>query len=125
WRRDDAPGNRSVRSITPHERAPGRPRRSLPTMFGWDDWWIGPTDREYPVTRGLHVGFRARDRAQVDASGRPRSTRRYRAGAAHAVRPDLLRRLPARPDPTASRRSMTTARKPCPTAASTTCGSAS
>ena len=36
-------------------------------MVGWDDWWIGPTDREHPVTRGLHVGFRARDRTQVDA----------------------------------------------------------
>ena len=36
-------------------------------QVGWDDWWIGPTDSEHPVTRGLHVGFRARDRAQVDA----------------------------------------------------------
>jgi catechol 2,3-dioxygenase-like lactoylglutathione lyase family enzyme len=36
-------------------------------MVGWHDWWIGPTDSEHPVTRGLHVGFRARDRAQVDA----------------------------------------------------------
>jgi catechol 2,3-dioxygenase-like lactoylglutathione lyase family enzyme len=36
-------------------------------MVGWDDWWIAPTDSEHPVTRGLHVGFRARDRAQVDA----------------------------------------------------------
>jgi len=36
-------------------------------MVGWDDWWIGPEDREHPVTRGLHVGFRAADRAQVDA----------------------------------------------------------
>jgi catechol 2,3-dioxygenase-like lactoylglutathione lyase family enzyme len=36
-------------------------------MVGWDDWWIGPTDREHPVTRGLHVGFRARDREQVRA----------------------------------------------------------
>jgi catechol 2,3-dioxygenase-like lactoylglutathione lyase family enzyme len=35
-------------------------------MVGWDDWWIGPTDREHPVTRGLHVGFRAGDRTQVD-----------------------------------------------------------
>jgi catechol 2,3-dioxygenase-like lactoylglutathione lyase family enzyme len=33
----------------------------------WEDWAIGPTDREHPVTRGLHVGFRARARAQVDA----------------------------------------------------------
>jgi catechol 2,3-dioxygenase-like lactoylglutathione lyase family enzyme len=36
-------------------------------MIGWDDWWIGPTDDEHPLTRALHVGFRARDRAQVDA----------------------------------------------------------
>jgi catechol 2,3-dioxygenase-like lactoylglutathione lyase family enzyme len=33
----------------------------------WEDWVIGPADREHPVTRGLHVGFSARDRAQVDA----------------------------------------------------------
>ena len=33
----------------------------------WEDWIVGPADREHPVTRGLHVGFRARDRAQVDA----------------------------------------------------------
>jgi catechol 2,3-dioxygenase-like lactoylglutathione lyase family enzyme len=36
-------------------------------MVGWEDWWIGPTDGEHPVTRGLHVGFRAPDRAAVDA----------------------------------------------------------
>ena len=36
-------------------------------MVGWEDWWIGPLDREHPVTRGLHVGFRAPDRAAVDA----------------------------------------------------------
>src|SRR5918998_194676 len=36
-------------------------------LVEWEDWDIGPTDREHPVTRGLHVGFRARDRAQVDA----------------------------------------------------------
>jgi catechol 2,3-dioxygenase-like lactoylglutathione lyase family enzyme len=36
-------------------------------LVEWDDWDIGRTDREHPVTRGLHVGFRARDRAQVDA----------------------------------------------------------
>ena len=33
----------------------------------WEDWAIGPTDREHPVTRGLHVGFRASSRAAVDA----------------------------------------------------------
>jgi catechol 2,3-dioxygenase-like lactoylglutathione lyase family enzyme len=69
-------------------------------LVEWENWAIGPTDREHPVTRRLHVGFRARDRAQVDAfwqagveAGVPR---RGRAGAAHALRPDLLRRVPAR-----------------------------
>jgi catechol 2,3-dioxygenase-like lactoylglutathione lyase family enzyme len=33
----------------------------------WEDWDIMPTDAEHPVSRGLHVAFRARDRAQVDA----------------------------------------------------------
>ncbi len=37
------------------------------TLVEWEDWAIGPTDREHPVTRGLHVGFRAPDRAAVDA----------------------------------------------------------
>jgi CubicO group peptidase (beta-lactamase class C family) len=32
-------------------------------LVEWNDWDIGPTDRKHPVTRGLHVGFRARDRA--------------------------------------------------------------
>src|SRR5262249_38998012 len=36
-------------------------------LVEWEDWDIGAADREHPVTRGLHVGFRARDRAQVDA----------------------------------------------------------
>src|SRR5262249_58070109 len=36
-------------------------------LVEWEDWDIGATDAEHPVTRGLHVGFRARDRAQVDA----------------------------------------------------------
>jgi catechol 2,3-dioxygenase-like lactoylglutathione lyase family enzyme len=36
-------------------------------LVEWDDWAIGPTDDRHPVTRRLHVGFRARDHAQVDA----------------------------------------------------------
>jgi len=36
-------------------------------LVEWEDWDIGATDREHPLTRGLHVGFCARDRAQVDA----------------------------------------------------------
>ena len=33
----------------------------------WDYWDIVATNRTHPVTRGLHVGFRARDREHVDA----------------------------------------------------------
>jgi catechol 2,3-dioxygenase-like lactoylglutathione lyase family enzyme len=36
-------------------------------LVEWEDWDIGPADGKHPLTRGLHVGFRARDRAQVDA----------------------------------------------------------
>jgi catechol 2,3-dioxygenase-like lactoylglutathione lyase family enzyme len=36
-------------------------------LVEWEDLAIGPTDGEHPVTRGLHVGFRAPDRAAVDA----------------------------------------------------------
>src|SRR5215208_3903780 len=36
-------------------------------LVEWEDWAISPTDREHPVTRGLHVGFRAPSRAAVDA----------------------------------------------------------
>ena len=43
------------------------PSHANAELVEWDDWAIGPTDREHPVTRGLHVGFRAGDRAQVEA----------------------------------------------------------
>jgi len=36
-------------------------------LVEWEDWAIGPTDPEHPVTRGLHVGFRAPGREAVDA----------------------------------------------------------
>jgi catechol 2,3-dioxygenase-like lactoylglutathione lyase family enzyme len=36
-------------------------------LVEWGDWDIGATDREHPVTRGLHVGFRAPSREAVDA----------------------------------------------------------
>jgi catechol 2,3-dioxygenase-like lactoylglutathione lyase family enzyme len=35
-------------------------------LVGWEEWWIGATDREHPVTHGLHVGFRAPSREAVD-----------------------------------------------------------
>jgi catechol 2,3-dioxygenase-like lactoylglutathione lyase family enzyme len=33
----------------------------------WEYWDFVATNEAHPVTRGLHLGFRARDRAQVDA----------------------------------------------------------
>jgi catechol 2,3-dioxygenase-like lactoylglutathione lyase family enzyme len=36
-------------------------------LVEWEDWDIGPTDGEHPVTRGLHIGFRAPSREVVDA----------------------------------------------------------
>ena len=36
-------------------------------LVEWYDWAIDPADRERPVTRGLHVGFRAPSREAVDA----------------------------------------------------------
>lgn len=35
-------------------------------LVEWEDWAIGPPDGEHPVARGLHVAFRAPDRAAVD-----------------------------------------------------------
>jgi catechol-2,3-dioxygenase len=43
------------------------PSHADAALVEWEDWAIGPTDREHPVTRGLHVGFRAPSRAAVDA----------------------------------------------------------
>jgi catechol 2,3-dioxygenase-like lactoylglutathione lyase family enzyme len=36
-------------------------------LVEWEDWGIVPTDSEHPVTRGLHVGFRAATRDAVNA----------------------------------------------------------
>ena len=36
-------------------------------LVEWEDWDIGAADREHPVARGLHVGFRAPSREAVDA----------------------------------------------------------
>ena len=53
----------------------------------WEDWVVGPADREHPVTRGLHVGFRARDRAQVDAFWRAGVDAGHRGDGAPGPRP--------------------------------------
>ncbi|HEX5193452.1 MAG TPA: VOC family protein [Solirubrobacteraceae bacterium] len=43
------------------------PSHADAALVEWEDWDIGVTDREHPVTRGLHVGFRAPSPAAVDA----------------------------------------------------------
>jgi catechol 2,3-dioxygenase-like lactoylglutathione lyase family enzyme len=43
------------------------PVRGDGDLVEWQDWDLGATDREHPVSRGLHVGFRAPDHAAVDA----------------------------------------------------------
>jgi catechol 2,3-dioxygenase-like lactoylglutathione lyase family enzyme len=42
------------------------PVRGDSQLVEWEDWDLFATDREHPVSRGLHVGFRASDRAAVD-----------------------------------------------------------
>jgi catechol 2,3-dioxygenase-like lactoylglutathione lyase family enzyme len=57
-------------------------------MVGWDDWWIGQVDGEHPVAHGLHVGFRARDRAQVDAFWQAGVAAGHRDDGAPGPRPE-------------------------------------
>jgi catechol 2,3-dioxygenase-like lactoylglutathione lyase family enzyme len=56
-------------------------------LVEWQDWDIGPTDRDHRLTRGLHVGFRAPDRAAVDAFWRAGIAAGYRDDGAPAARP--------------------------------------
>ena len=56
-------------------------------LVEWDDWDIGATDREHPVTRGLHVGFRAPSRDAVDACWQA-GINGYRDDGAPVPRPD-------------------------------------
>ena len=63
------------------------PSHADEAMVGWEDWWIGPTDDGHPLTRGLHAGFRARDRAQVDAFWRAGVDAGYRNDGEPGPRP--------------------------------------
>src|SRR5207249_10275645 len=98
-------------------------------LVEWEDWAICPTDREHPVTRGLHVGFRARDRAQVDAFWRAGVDAGYRDDGAPGPRtqyaPTYYGGFLLDPTATASRRSAAISMRLRPSATSTTCGSAS
>jgi catechol 2,3-dioxygenase-like lactoylglutathione lyase family enzyme len=56
-------------------------------LVEWDDWCIGPSDGDHPVVRGLHVGFRAADRAAVDRFWQAGIDAGYRDDGAPGPRP--------------------------------------
>ena len=53
----------------------------------WGEFAMGPATPDRPVTRRLHVGFGARDRAQVDAFWRAGVDAGYRSDGAPGERP--------------------------------------
>src|SRR5436309_14856685 len=57
-------------------------------LVEWEDWDIGATDREHPVSRGLHVGFRAPSRAAVDAFRQAGIDAGYRDDGGFLLDPD-------------------------------------
>ena len=57
-------------------------------MVEWYDWAIDRADRERPVTRGLHVGFRAPSREAVDAFWQAGIDAGYRDDGAPGPRTD-------------------------------------
>ncbi len=64
------------------------PYRASAELVEWEDWDVGPTDGEHALTRGLHVAFRARDRAQADAFRQAGVDAGYRADGAFLLDPD-------------------------------------
>jgi hypothetical protein len=70
-------------------------------LVEWYDWAIDLTDGERPVTRGLHVGFRAPSREAVEAFWQAGIDAGYRDRGAPGPRtiygPGPPRRLPDRP----------------------------
>src|SRR5919201_4600468 len=66
WADDKAKPGSGGRVPVPTVLGP-EPSRADAAIIEWADWDILATDREHPVTRGLHVGFRAPSREAVDA----------------------------------------------------------
>ena len=81
-RRDLAASERFYRTVLSVLDA--EPSHADAELVEWEDWDIGPTDREHPVTRGLHVGFRAPSRVAVDAFWQAGIDAGYRDGGAPA-----------------------------------------
>jgi catechol 2,3-dioxygenase-like lactoylglutathione lyase family enzyme len=63
------------------------PSHASAELVEWADWDIGPTDPEHPVTRGLHVAFRAPSREAVDAFWQAGIDAGYRDDGAPGPRP--------------------------------------
>lgn len=61
-------------------------------LVEWEDWDIGATDREHPVTRGPQVGLRAPSRETVDAFWRAGIEAGYRDDGAPGARSPRHRR---------------------------------
>jgi catechol 2,3-dioxygenase-like lactoylglutathione lyase family enzyme len=74
--------NRTVLSVLGAE-----PSHADAELVEWEDWDIGATDREHPLTRGLHVGFRAPSREAVDAFWQAGIDAGYRDDGAPGPRP--------------------------------------
>jgi catechol 2,3-dioxygenase-like lactoylglutathione lyase family enzyme len=104
------------------------PSQADAELVEWD-WAIGATDREYPVTRGLHVGFRAPSREAVDAFWQAGIDAGYRddgaPGPRTIYRPDYYGGFLLDADGNSAEAGHTEREHPRPTAASTTSGSAS
>jgi catechol 2,3-dioxygenase-like lactoylglutathione lyase family enzyme len=98
-------------------------------LVEWEDWDIGPMDREHLPTTGLHVGFRAPNRAAVDAFWQAGIDAGYRDDGVPGPRAeygsDYYGGFLLDPDGNSAEAVHYERAAPCPTAASTTCGSAS
>src|ERR671937_239963 len=66
WADDKAKPGSGGRVPVPTVLGP-EPSRADAAIIEWADWDILATNRQHPVTRGLHVGFRAPSREAVDA----------------------------------------------------------
>src|SRR5262249_54175179 len=63
------------------------PTHAGPKYVEWEDLALGEADAGHPVTRGLHVGIRARNRGQVDAFWQAGVGAGYRDDGAPGPRP--------------------------------------
>jgi catechol 2,3-dioxygenase-like lactoylglutathione lyase family enzyme len=59
-------------------------------LIEWGDFAVSPPDEEKPVTRGLHIGFLASSRDQVDEFWRVGTEAGYRDDGAPGLRPEYM-----------------------------------